>query len=407
MNLDLLETWLEVHTGLVADKLGPGQVARIARERITATACVNALDYVALLTSAPAERLKFIEGIVVPETWFFRDRGAFDGLVRHVTGPWSAQHPSGTFRVLCVPCSSGEEAYSLAMALLMALHSASRLAIDAVDISRENIARAVTGVYRRNSFRGIDLAFRDLFFDPLPNDAWRANDAVRVPVCFAQANLLADDFGSGRPLYDAIFCRNLLIYFDRGTQTRAFHLLTRLLAADGLLAVGPAEAVLALDHGFSPQPGASMFLFRKAAVQAVAKPPPATVPRPWRRSAAPWAARIVPANPASAVILPPLEKLRALADGGHLREAAELGTALLRTAGASAELCYLIAVVAGATGESRRAEEFYRKTLYLAPVHGEAMMHLALIVEQAGDVRTAAALRARAQRAADIEEVAS
>ncbi len=411
MNVAAVEAWLEADTGLVADKLGPGQVARIARERIAATGCADAAAYVALLASTPAERLKFVAGVVVPETWFFRDRGAFDGLARHVTGPWSSRHLAGVFRVLSAPCSSGEEAYSLAMALRMALHSPARFAVDAVDISRKNIARAAVGIYGKNSFRGIDLAFRDLFFDRLPNDAWHVHDAVRAPVSFGQANLLADDFAIGRPLYDAIFCRNLLIYFDRTTQTRAFRALNRLLADDGLLAVGPAEAVLALDHGFSPQPGASMFLFRKASAAAISKLPAKIPPRPLprRRSRPPMPAPASPAKamPVPAIVSPPLEKLRALADAGKLVEAAALGASLLHTKGASAELCYLVAVVADAAGEARRAEEFYRKALYLAPGHSEAMAHLALIAERKGDVRAASALRARAHRAAEIEEVAS
>src|ERR1039458_7909376 len=135
MNVAAVEIWLEACTGLVADKLGPGQVARIARERIKATACADAEAYLALLASTPAERLKLIEGVVVPETWFFRDRGAFDGLAHHVTGWWAARHPGATFRALCAPCSSGEEAYSLAMALLIARQPASRIMVDTIDIS--------------------------------------------------------------------------------------------------------------------------------------------------------------------------------------------------------------------------------------------------------------------------------
>ena len=419
MNVDSVEAWLRAHTGLVADKLGPGQVVRVVRERIKATACADAEAYLALLTSNSAERVNLIEGVVVPETWFFRDRAAFDGVARHVADSRVTQ-PAVPFRILTVPCSSGEESYSLVMALLMARQPASNFVVDAVDISSQNVARAAQGIYRKNSFRGADLAFRDLFFDALPKDVWRVRDAVRAPVRFEQANLLADNFAVGRPLYDAIFCRNLLIYFDRATQTRVFRMLSRLLADGGLLAVGPAEAVAALDHGFSPQPGASMFLFRKTAVNAVPAPKPAR--RPVASASTPRSAETIqrrathpplPApKPRSATrppmpVVPPLEKLRALADAGQLVEATELANSLLRGQGASAELYYLVAVVADAAGEMHRAEEFYRKTLYLAPDHGEALMHLTLILEKKGDVAAAATMRARARRVPAAEENAA
>lgn len=398
MTIAPVEAWLVAHAGLVADKLGPGQVARIARERFRETGCADAAAYAALLSASPAEQLRFIEAIVVTETWFFRDRASLEGLARQVTARWATRHATGVFRVLSVPCSSGEEPYSIAMALALATWPAARLQIDAIDISRESLERGREGVYHRNSFRGEDLGFREVFFEAIAAETWRVRDAVRGPVRFQEANLLGDDFAAGRPLYDAIFCRNLLIYFDPPVQTRAFHTLKRLLADDGLLAVGPAEAVLALEHGFAPVPGESMFLFQKAVA-----PPVVVRPAP-QRTRAPALPRVVPprveakAAVAAPPEVPPLEKMRALADAGRLREAAEVGEALLRAAGATAELCYLLAVVADAAGGKRRAEEYYRKTLYLDSKHGGALMHLALLLEMQGDARGAATLRARAAR---------
>lgn len=411
MNVAPIETWLAGHTGLVADKLGPGQVARVAAERMRATQCADAVAYAALLATSATEQLRFIEAIVVTETWFFRDRAALDGLARHVTGPWAVRRPASTFRLLSVPCSSGEEPYSIAMALALATWPAARLQIDAVDISRESLTRAGEGVYRKNSFRGADLAFREIFFEPLAGEAWRVRETVRGPVRFQEANLLAEDFGAGRALYDAVFCRNLLIYFDPPMQTRAFQMLTRVLADDGLLAVGPAEAVLALEHGFAPVPGESMFLFQKAAAKPVA--PRFTSSRAKARPPR-VASKLEPAMPATRVVapargqpeptppIPPLQKMRALADAGRLQEATELGASLLRSGGATEETCYLIALVADAAGDLRRAEEFYRKTLYLNPRHAEALAHLALLLERSGDRRGATALRARARRANEL-----
>src|SRR5439155_14709326 len=104
----------------------------------------------------------------------------------------------------------------------------SHLRVDAVDISREHLIRARAGIYGRNSFRGDDLSFREAFFENTGRDTWRVVESVRAPVRFELGNLLAGDFAAGRGPYDAILCRNLLIYFEKTTQARAIRTLDRL-----------------------------------------------------------------------------------------------------------------------------------------------------------------------------------
>ncbi len=94
----------------------------------------------------------------MPETWFFRDRGAFDAVAAE------AQGGAAPLRYLCVPCATGEEPLSLAMTLLDAGVAPERFHIDAFDISERLVAHAERGVYGRNSFRGNDAAFRSRYF---------------------------------------------------------------------------------------------------------------------------------------------------------------------------------------------------------------------------------------------------
>jgi chemotaxis protein methyltransferase WspC len=419
MNVAPVERWLQEHAGLEASTLGAGVVARAARDRIEALRCRTVEDYLARLTTSEEERHILIERVVVPETWFFRDRPALDALARHVVETWGPAHPGAVFRVLSVPCSTGEEAYSLVLALALAGWPLTHLRVEAVDISRENLRRAAAGVYGRNSFRGDDLAFRESFFQR-ERDAWRVHDLVRAPVRFEQGNLLAPEFAAGRAPYDAIFCRNLLIYFDRATQRRAVRALERLLAPGAWIAVGPAEPVLLFDHGFEALRVPSAFLLRKAP-----KTPPRPPVAPAPRAASPERKATTPPLPppsasarktAAAPLAPPLaarEKprapadtlpgLRALADAGKLREARERGEALLAQGGATAELLCLLAVLAEAAGDETRAGELYRKALYLDPQHAEALAHLALLAEKHGDTRAAQQLRRRARRLADKE----
>lgn len=412
MNVDAVEQWLREHTGLDASTLGAGVVARAARDQIEVLRCKSVDDYLAILAVSIEERQALIERVVVPETWFFRDRPALDALACHVVETWGPAHPGETFRVLSVPCATGEEPYSLAIALAIAGWPLAQLRIEAVDISGANLARAAEGVYWKNSFRGDDLAFRDAYFAVAGHDAWRVLKRVAEPVHFEHGNLLAESFAVGRGPYDAVFCRNLLIYFDRPTQTRAIRTLERLLAPGGWMAVGPAEPVLFYEHGFVSLRVPSGFLLQK--VPATASPAPAVV-RPSRPlSPARWSPaeeRLVNVSPAPKPVVPlappaknpeagddSLAGIRTLADAGRLREAAERGAALLARNAPSVELLYTLGVVADAAGDAERAEAFYRKTLYLDPQHADTLGHLALLLKKRGDERGARQLRQRVAR---------
>ncbi|MEX3825132.1 protein-glutamate O-methyltransferase CheR, partial [Paraburkholderia sp. BR14262] len=186
------------------------------------------------------------------------------------------------------PCSSGEEPYSAAMALLDAGLAHEQFAIDAIDISGQSIAAAARGVYGRNAFRGDGLAFRDRYFEAAP-DGWRIAATVRRAVTFERAHLF--EWLAPHPVrYDFIFCRNVLNYFDRASQDRAIDLLRARLSAGGMIFVGPAETGLMMRHemvsayiplafGFrAPEPGATADHQHPASPAAAV--PPALTPLP-------------------------------------------------------------------------------------------------------------------------------
>src|SRR5438093_975626 len=123
---------------------------------------------------------------------------------------------------------------TMAMALLDAGVPADRFHIDAVDISARVLSQAGRGLYGRNSFRGQDLAFRDRYFRAAA-DGYRLSEAVCQQVRFQQGNLFDGGFLPGVERFEVIFCRNVLIYFDRPTQDRAIHILKRLLTMSGVM----------------------------------------------------------------------------------------------------------------------------------------------------------------------------
>ncbi|WP_321897880.1 CheR family methyltransferase [Paraburkholderia heleia] len=469
--------WLLDETGIDAESLGANALARAVGARAAVAFEVQADQHPAAtrkdwtsgaalpewayeaywqrLTSTPAERQALIDALVVPETWFFREREAFAALARLGAKRLAAQ-PGDVLRVLSAPCSSGEEPYSAAMALLDAGLAHEQFAIDAIDISAQSIAAAARGVYGRNAFRGDGLAFRERYFEATP-DGWRIAATVRRAVTFERANLF--DWLAPHPVrYDFIFCRNVLIYFDRASQDRAIDLLCARLTAGGMIFVGPAETGLMMRHemvsahiplafGFrAPEPGATadhhpaspaavppaltplpvtplpvlaaaaaapvfgsapVFapLATPLAAAARAPAPPRGSLRPLHGAPAPRAAAVVNAHAApcqSAGSTPEaaLADARRLADAGALDEAERLAAQAAQALAQNPDTWYLLGLIADAQGRAAVALAHYRKAIYLEPSHYEALTHLAALLEVQGDAEGARRLMRRAQRAA-------
>src|SRR6516164_5047864 len=156
-----IERVLREKIGLDPTSIGSSLIQRSIRLRMKNRGLKQAGEYERLLADSDAEWAELVESVVVCETWFFRDHDPFVALTRLVVEEWLPANPDGVVRILSVPCSSGEEPYSLAMALVDAGAPPQRFAIDAVDISTRALAHAAKGVYGKNSFRGKNLAFRN------------------------------------------------------------------------------------------------------------------------------------------------------------------------------------------------------------------------------------------------------
>jgi chemotaxis protein methyltransferase WspC len=390
--------------GLDPDSIGRSTVERAISDRQAATCTPDIAAYYLRVRTSPEELQALIELVVVPETWFFRDPGAFDALssvVRHGAVPMATE----PLRLLSVPSSTGEEPYSMAMALLDAGVPSARFQIEAMDISARALEHAAAAVYGRNSFRGTGTLGREQHFEPTPPGR-RVAERVRRQVRFRQGNLLACPFVPGRDRFDIVFCRNLLIYFDRATQDRAIETLGALLKPEGLLFVGSSEGGLALNHSFVSAKLPMAFAFRRP-VQARSerKKPAQTKARArLKLHAVPHALTSVvdrgDAEPARPLAVPDLAEIRAIVDEGRLAEAAALCERHIERLGPSADAFCLLGVVREATGQSDEAAVCYRKALYLEPSHADAVTHLALLVERQGHVAEAKVLWTRARRLA-------
>jgi chemotaxis protein methyltransferase WspC len=403
-----LEELLKQAMGLDAKSIGSLAVQRAVQVRMRACAIRELSAYCAHVRTSPVEIQALIEAVAVPETWFFRDGKAFTALSHFVTEEWLPEHPEGTLRLLSLPCSSGEEPYSMAMALLDAGVPAGRFHIDAYDISERVLVDARRAHYGKNSFRGADLTFRDRYFDPAPH-GYCLHRLVCEQVRFHQGNLLDPSIPVRASLYDFIFCRNLLIYFDRDTQDQAVRTLRGVLAERGVLFVAPSETGLLFKHDFASTKIPLAFAFR-----AESRPAAAGVQASPTRS--PIGARFVTSGVAptsvstqAASCRPPIahadssaergiDAASRLADLGELEEAAKCCEAHVLRCGPSADAYYLMGMIRAAAGVLSEADQSYRKALYLDPNHAEALLNLALLLEEQGARAEAKVLRARHSR---------
>ena len=453
--MNAIENLLRREIGLDAASVGSSLIERTIRLRMKTLGLAKPAEYLALLATSPPEWEELIEAVVITETWFFREEGSFTALVQLVQQELMTQTASEVVRILSLPCATGEEPYSLAMALLDAGVPRHRFVVEAVDLSARALERARKAIYGKNSFRGRTLEFRERHFTPA-GEGWKLQEAVRQSVQFRRGNLLDEKLFTGRAAYDFIFCRNLLIYFDRDTQALTLGTLKASLAARGYLFVSPAEMPLVSVHGFVSAGLPMAFACRPACGTTDLTDRRAEPPSRPARGRTSCEFRVASSDPACGtergtrnaergsgnLELGTLAAARALADAGQLAEAIALCEAHVKVAGPSAQAYYLLGLVTEARenaelrsfAEPRRlsglrmkneaapavagkpsgpssfyippsslvpapgALDYYRKALYLEPNHYETLLQMSLLLEKTGDTTGARRFQRRVER---------
>jgi chemotaxis protein methyltransferase WspC len=401
--------------GLDAESVGQVVIERAVRQRVVALGCASEDTYWLKVQGSASEQQALVEAVVVPETWFFRYPESFVALAKLARERSAQLGGARPLRILSLPCSTGEEPYSIAMTLLDAGVPGDGFRIDAMDISEVNLQRAERALYGRNSFRGDDLSFRDRHFAETA-EGFELRSEVRRKVRLLAGNLLAPGLLAGEAPYDFVFCRNLLIYFDRPTQHTVAAVLQRLMRDDGALFIGPAEASLFSQVGMQALNIPLAFVFRRQAVKPAstavqAVPSFGARPRP-AAAAAPAARAPAPVRPAPAALPVPaalgadtaLDEIAALANAGRSDEARAACERYLTAHGPTAQAFYWLGLLSDVAGRSSDALDYYRKTLYLAPTHAEALAHLSALLAARGDLAGARRLQQRAGRGVSRDE---
>jgi chemotaxis protein methyltransferase CheR len=249
---DLIEqrfglTFQGIRQEILASKLGP----RLRELRLT-----SVRDYYHFLRFHPdaeSELARLPAMVTNNETYFFRETHQFDLLIGQVIPERRQTLRDRPLRLLSAGCSSGEEPYSLSIALHESGLAAAGISweIDACDLNPERIARAQAGLYTESSLRACDETARRRYFVPEPQ-GYRLRPKYRAGVRCFQANLVAPQGTLGWSVYDAILCRNLLIYVGEEAFASVIQLFTRSLLPGGYLFLGHSESLLDRKTAFAP-----------------------------------------------------------------------------------------------------------------------------------------------------------
>lgn len=431
-----IEALIEARLGLSPRAVGPDVIDRAIDRRMAARGLVDRSVYAAYAAAHPGEWEALLEELVVLETWFFRIPEAFAELVRFAEAR-RKRRPDATLRIVSLPCATGEEPYSIVMALLQAGMPPNSFVVDAADVSARALCRAQAGIFGEAAFRGVAQPVRDQFFDQMAT-GYGIHPAVREQVRFFRGNLLDPCLRADPPPYDAVFCRNLVIYLSERARSRAAAAVDRLLAVDGLLFVGHAEADIFRESGFVRTPAPRAFACRRGEIpESVAAPeaparngealPHAEDNKPAKARPARCGPSIVASSPAENPALPEtgnageefpgrppdaptpadaddLAAAVRLADGGELGEALERCRAHLIRHPADPRAHFLAGMIHQSRGEELAAEAHFERTVYLDPSHHEALCQLALEADRRGERPKADRFRARARRVRERED---
>lgn len=440
MSLKAIERLLEQKIGLSVETVGADAVGTVIRRRMAECQAHDETAYLRYLSEHDVEWDELIEAVVVPETWFFRNEESFIFLGRYLKTEWIKQHPGRHIRALSIPCSTGEEPYSIAMTFLEAGLTPEQFEIDAIDISRKALSKAETGIYGPQSFRRHDtLPLRERYFLEEDDGCFRIRTVLRNTVRYTHGNLLDKKILSGVPSYDIVFCRNLLIYLSASARQHVSRTIDRVLAKTGILFVGHAERPLFQAKNFVAVTIPGVFAYYRTgqldeckicgerrpmqrferrkttrisvsqssshqtqAKLSVLKSSPVQeeesrqneIPQPQEQPSAMLIERRKPPDP----IIQRLDMARDLADQGNLQEALHLCDAVLTENAAHVQAHFLMGLIYLALKDDAHAENSFNKTIYLDPEHHEALYHLALIMEDQGHEERAKNLRQRIHR---------
>ncbi|HEX7430848.1 MAG TPA: CheR family methyltransferase [Candidatus Limnocylindrales bacterium] len=250
---DLLER-IHERSGIDFGSYKPATILRRLRGRMNATSCPTLAGYAAYLESDPEEFARLVNSLLIKVTEFFRDPKLFEYLREHVLPELiaEARRERREIRIWSAGCSTGEEAYSLAIVLAEILGEQSAwpdVRIFGTDIDREAIAFARRGIYPATALKSLPAGTRDRYFAK-SDGGYEVAKRLRALMVFGE-----HDLGERAPFprIDLLLCRNVLIYFAPPMQQIALETFAFSLRPGGWLALGTSETVMTLPEPFEEE----------------------------------------------------------------------------------------------------------------------------------------------------------
>jgi chemotaxis protein methyltransferase CheR len=252
---DLIYTEAGIHLGTEKKMMLEVRIKRRLRD-LSLHSYSQYCDYLFGHKGIKEEVTHLIDVVTTNKTDFFREPGHFDFLVEKALPEFTERNPGRQFLIWSAGCSTGEEPYTMAIVLseYQLTHPGFRFRIMASDISNIVLARAELGVYTNEVVSPVAAALRRKYFmrsrEP-GSTRVRVVPELRRSIEFRRLNFMDAEYGLNEKA-DAVFCRNVIIYFDRPTQERILQKLSNCLAPGGYMYVGHSETLHNMDLPLFP-----------------------------------------------------------------------------------------------------------------------------------------------------------
>lgn len=225
-----------------------------------------------LLNKLSKEDLKnLVTYLTIGETYFFRDEKLFDVMRKKILPDIinDRKYSNKSLRIWSTGCSSGEEAYSIAILVkeLIPDYEAWNIEIIATDINHSSLSKAKEGIYSEWSFRGVDLSIKNKYFIRMEDMRYKLKDDILKLVKFHSLNLADSSYksdGKNMDNIDIVFCRNVLIYFSKYQANKIINRFYNSIINGGWLIVAPTESLFVNDTSFTPVNVNGVFLYNKS-----------------------------------------------------------------------------------------------------------------------------------------------
>jgi chemotaxis protein methyltransferase CheR len=261
----LLRDIIHDRTGLYFDESKLDLLGDKLATLVEARGLTSYLDYYYLLKDDVnrVEWTGLVDALSVPETYFWREMDQVRAVVDEIVPQWVARLKGRALRIWSVPCATGEEALTLAMALEDAgWFARAPIEIHASDASEAALARARAGVYRERSFRTLPEDRRARYFTPA-DGGWQVDRGLHTRVTWSRVNVMVREQMAAFAASPIVFCRNLFIYFSEASIRRVVDVLATLMPSAGCLCLGVSESILKLTNAFALESVRGAFVYVK------------------------------------------------------------------------------------------------------------------------------------------------